>query len=95
MGDGSRQRFFLLSEEKKIKIKIHSLAIVGKFVLFSRDFDDFLTELLHSKKRTLHLGDILRRYNILTIYLHITVRSCQLLEQCDISLSTRFNKSLF
>ncbi len=26
---------------------------------------------------------------------HITVRSCQLLEQCDIPLSTRFNTSLF
>ena len=32
---------------------------------------------------------------MLNVILYITVRSCQLLEQCDISLSTRFNKSLF
>ena len=29
---------------KKIKIKIYLLAVVGKFGLFSRDSDDFLTE---------------------------------------------------
>ena len=31
----------------------------------------------------------------LNVIFHITVISCQLLEQCDISLSTRFNRSFF
>ncbi len=43
MVDGSRQRFFPSSEEK---IKIYSLAVVGKFDLFSGDFDDILIEIL-------------------------------------------------
>ncbi len=32
---------------------------------------------------------------MLNVIFHITVRICQLLEQCDISLSTRSKKSLF
>ena len=44
MGNGSRQRFYSFVGGKKIKIKIFLLALVGKFGLFSRDFDNFLTE---------------------------------------------------
>ena len=46
MVDGSRQRFFPFVGGKKSKKKIYSLAVVGKFSLFSGDFDDILIEIL-------------------------------------------------
>ncbi len=40
--------FFSFARGKKIKRRTYLLAVVGKFGLFSRDFDDFLTENLPS-----------------------------------------------
>ncbi len=42
--------FFPFVGGKKIKIKIYSLAVVGKFGLFSGDFDNILIEKIIIKK---------------------------------------------
>ncbi len=53
MGDGSRHRSFSFAGRKKNKTKIFLIAVVGKFGLFSRSSDDFLTENLPTLYRNL------------------------------------------